>query len=151
MMDTDQVPAGRELDALVAEKVMGWSRKTGVDGWDDMWPPGENGNIERRVTAPGFGGLPHYSTDVAAAWKVVEKLHQSRFIVRLSISNGQYGWSQRWEIAIWRSVHRDSGLVVENCRKIPHEERREVSFKAEADSVLLAICHVALKATKERV
>jgi hypothetical protein len=52
------VKAGRELDALVAEKVMG------------LQP------LRREVPPdPGaFLDLPHYSTDIAAAWEVVEKL-----------------------------------------------------------------------------
>ena len=143
MMDTDQVPAGRELDALVAEKVMGWTRIHRLNQVGDFCGVPPQG-------APPYI-LPCHSTDIAAAWKVVEKLHRLQFMVRLSISNGQYGWSQRWEIAIWRSVYRDSGLVVENCRKVPYEEREEVSFRAEANDAPLAICHVALKAMKERV
>lgn len=44
--------AGRELDALVAEKVMGYE-----------------------VNREGYTGyLPSFSTDIAAAWDVVEKL-----------------------------------------------------------------------------
>lgn len=63
---------GRELDALIAEKVMGWenvhkhgSRLVGI-------PP----------TQPGIpvclagGEIPPYSTDIAAAWEVVEKLQK---------------------------------------------------------------------------
>jgi len=47
---------GRELDALIAERVMG-GRKI-----DDPGKPF------------GLGGAPHYSTDIAAAWEVVERL-----------------------------------------------------------------------------
>lgn len=55
--------AGRELDALVAEKVMGlapveWSGDCLVHGNQ------ETGGI-----------VPAYSTNIPAAWKVVEKLH----------------------------------------------------------------------------
>jgi hypothetical protein len=58
--------AGRELGALVAEKVMGRS-----------------GDVERKVlrdvqtgmpTYVERWGVPAYSTDIAAAWEVVEKL-----------------------------------------------------------------------------
>ena len=57
--------AGRELDALVAEKVMGW-----VWGIDDerlqyLVPAGA------QLTRPP---LPHYSTLIADAWQVVEKI-----------------------------------------------------------------------------
>lgn len=54
--------AGRELDALIAEKVMGWTWKE-VEGEQYLYPP-----------RPGDVNIPHYSTDIAAAWQVVEKL-----------------------------------------------------------------------------
>ena len=41
--------AGREMDAMIAERVMGW--------------------IKRRQT-----DIPHYSTDIAAAFAVVEEM-----------------------------------------------------------------------------
>jgi hypothetical protein len=69
MLAGEPPKAGRELDALVAEKVMGadpstvhWHLSNAtflVDGkWVDV-PP-----------------VPHYSTDIAAAWEVVEKMSQ---------------------------------------------------------------------------
>lgn len=65
-MDIDKLEAGRELDALVAERVMeidlaavrdevGWYKHP--DGYTRREPP----------------CLP-YSTEIAAAWEVVEKL-----------------------------------------------------------------------------
>jgi hypothetical protein len=52
--------AGRELDALVAEKVMGLPPVYGPTGikWD--------------------GPIPAYSTDIAAAWEVVERIKGSQ-------------------------------------------------------------------------
>ena len=53
---------GRELDALVAEKVMGGRRMRTTDAryyWNGLNTNGE---------------LPAYSTDIAAAWTVVERL-----------------------------------------------------------------------------
>lgn len=88
--------AGRELDALVAEKVMGW---LWLGRQDHKWlgPPSQLGETDptygtiRRATdideperpwwlenATEFGDLrvvPHYSTDIAAAFLVVEKLN----------------------------------------------------------------------------
>ena len=46
--------AGRELDVLIAEKVLGLKR---------------SGDLFARAEWP-----KHYSTDIAAAWEVVEKL-----------------------------------------------------------------------------
>jgi len=57
----------RELDCQVAEKVMGWK----VKGKDSDWcwwgiPPG--------WTAPESVEIPRYSSDIASAWKVVERM-----------------------------------------------------------------------------
>ncbi len=57
--------AGRDLDALVAEKVMG---ETCL------------------FTAPA------YSTDIAAAWQVVDKLHALSFYLEV----GSAGWMARF-------------------------------------------------------
>lgn len=68
----------RELDALVAEKVMGWSFEaaspTSRDG--DFWSDGEN----YVVAVDEF----HPSTDVNAAWQVVEKMRGDGWILDLS-------------------------------------------------------------------
>lgn len=63
-MDFESLKPGRELDALVAEKVMGWKRSlTGFWFPPDLHP---NANIIGHE-------IPHYSTDTGAAWEVVEK------------------------------------------------------------------------------
>ena len=59
--------AGRELDAMVAEKVMGWNIINKHMGS----PPKETWDEDTVVC---IAPIPHYSTDIAAAWKVVEKM-----------------------------------------------------------------------------
>jgi hypothetical protein len=59
----------RELDAAVAEEVMAQKVETNDRGeWMLLTP----------MTVPGWADhvseLPHYSTDIAAAWQVVEKI-----------------------------------------------------------------------------
>ena len=57
---------GRELDALIAEKVMGETVTWGGDPGGTIIPwVGEPDGIQ--------GECPPYSTDIAAAWAVVEK------------------------------------------------------------------------------
>lgn len=60
--------AGRELDALVAEKVMGLTvwRDTHGDMLINLWS-GPPGDLDAFV-------IPRYSTDMAFAWQVVEAL-----------------------------------------------------------------------------
>jgi hypothetical protein len=78
--------AGRELDALIAEKVMGW-RKRGNTDYGHLIPPGEV--EEDRVVWP----YPCYSTEIEAAWELVEKmLAEYGQEVRLVRFAG-HGWS----------------------------------------------------------
>lgn len=65
---------GRELDALVAEKVMGWNR-LGRDGPSLFGtPPRHRTTDDLSGTGTGQWHVPRYSTDIAAAWEVVERL-----------------------------------------------------------------------------
>lgn len=59
----------RELDALVAEKVMGWMKTPGKV--EQVWvrPGGPVPFEDVYKVQP-----PNYSTDIAPAWEVVEKL-----------------------------------------------------------------------------
>lgn len=60
---------GRELDALVAEKVMGWD-----DSGDGEWRNEFDRPIESiRLWRP--------STDISAAWEVVEKMNELDFSI----------------------------------------------------------------------
>ncbi len=67
----------RELDALVAEKVMGY---TNVRPLGD-----EHGTLIAH--SPGAccdgHGVPQFSTDIAAAWHVVEKMRERRIHLEL--------------------------------------------------------------------
>ncbi len=76
--------AGKELDALVAEKVMGWKKLFKKDypdsgdwrGLEWMWREREGFMYsEAQSTKP-------YSTNIAAAWEVVEKLRDDNFKIQ---------------------------------------------------------------------
>lgn len=82
----------RELDALVAEKVMGWARlQPGNDeiGWK---------------TGPGaldLSGLPEFSTDIAAAWEVVEEIRRRGLAPEIAL----LAYGKAWGVGFksWRS------------------------------------------------
>ena len=59
-----EMKAGRELDALVAERVMGWR----IDDADGKWTS-PSPNAITHFTRP-----PAYSTDIAAAMEIVPRL-----------------------------------------------------------------------------
>lgn len=70
---------GRDMDALVAEKVMWWKDclfpdGAAVDGWG--MPPSKTQAAK----------IPSYSEDIAAAWEVVHRLTNEGWIVTLIAS-----------------------------------------------------------------
>lgn len=80
-MRVDEMPAGREMNALIAEKAMGWTvfygEYKGYELFDDEvaqgYPPKEE--------ADGVPfEIPYYSTDIARAWEVVEKMKNYLFV-----------------------------------------------------------------------
>lgn len=74
-MAYDDLPAGQELDALVAEKVMGWK-------------------LEEDTGATPF--CP--SKDIAAAWLVIEKFLPEKVVQVQYYNVAEHGWC--WVISI---------------------------------------------------
>jgi hypothetical protein len=72
--------AERELDALISEKILGWVWAETDYGLEGLFPP--NDHPFRQLTSMpiifdsnGYWlGMPFYSTNIADAWEVVEKL-----------------------------------------------------------------------------
>ena len=96
-----KMKAERELDALVAEKVMGKTLGQGfasiiVDG------PFEDCSCPSHDEA---GALPHYSTSIADAWMVVEYFKARQCRVELFGEDG-YDWSY-WTCKIIHPVGTD--------------------------------------------
>lgn len=120
VLDTvgEAMTVGRELDAMIAEKVMGWTNDD--YGWLD-----DNGLIRGWAIAEGEPPLPNFSTQIAAAWLVIEKM--KHFTLR------RKGES-------WTVEYRDCGnpmdhFVVDDC-----------CASVTADTAPLAICLAAIKA-----
>jgi hypothetical protein len=109
---------GRELDILVAEKVMGLTHERA---------------IELRFLHDQVGFIPLgagycYSTDIAAALEVVERVAYSRGEHWFAIEQGGDGWVAGWRYA-------------DACQDDPGWE-----ILATAPTVAHAICLAALKA-----
>ena len=91
-MTRDEVLAmkpGRELDALVAEKVMGW----------EYFPAQATGMFVRLgyFFDPVSGEAHHHwspSTDISAAWEVVEKMSEQW--PQYQLAKIEDGWSVMW-------------------------------------------------------
>lgn len=82
------MPPGREMDALVAERVMGWKRvdvpaamraMAAKDAVAVEHPEGGTTILEHGGSCEGMPfscerRLPRYSTDIEAAWSAIDKL-----------------------------------------------------------------------------
>lgn len=118
--------AGRELDALIAEKVMGWKKLyrkdyTNVGDWHGLdWM------YENKQSAIYYDAqtCPSYSVDIAAAWEVVEKLSANRPLSTtlhvLASPGGNYCVNifQNFMDSYGQWRQKDLGYVVEDT--VPH-------------------------------
>lgn len=88
-----KIAADRYLDALVAEKVMGWHDmeppRRAAGGFGSPWR-GKPAGMKRFADRAEF---PKYSTDISAAWEVAEELG-------LSVLKVAEGWQARSVVSI---------------------------------------------------
>lgn len=88
---TKDLSPGRELDALVAEKVMSIEPWPGVPGaFKAKFVP--NGQVPKPCHPP------EYSTDIVAAWQVIEYMRKKHHWTRLELNNfGMNSWHVSFE------------------------------------------------------
>lgn len=130
--------SSREIDELIADKVMGLKRKSRIHG--------TTSEIDIYTANPYFFGsvrkedLHHvqprpYSTNIADAWEVVEKLGRWHgFDFMIVMPDPEQTFHLRTYEAGWYEATNDG------------PERRVVS---DADTAPLAICLAALKAVSQ--
>jgi hypothetical protein len=111
--EVDALPAGREFDAVIAERAMGM-RPAGerMMGWSDdaQWEP-----------------LPKYSTEIAAAWLLLEKFN-------LNVWQNQKPEFDQFNGGRWNANYWD---------QFPYA-------LGKADTAPMAICRAALKIAERR-
>ena len=150
MTNYDKMPAGREMNLLVADRVMGL---VSCEGWKIVNLGSAGGAV---LMADGcthgrgecystvqvdsihgtIGGCPPFSTDIAAAWEVVERLKNSTPLGDVLVwwnagtlsSYGQPGWE-----AQIRDFDGD-------CKE------RTIALSGLSATAPLAICRAALRA-----
>jgi len=120
------MPAGPEMDALVAERVMGWTWEPGPYLQDPETPRRAHPQSTRNAPDP-------YSTNIAAAWLVVEKLNDKK------IAEAGGDWSWPVEITYICDEGREGWCVQFQGR---HD--------AVAEPAPLAICRAALLTTLDQ-
>lgn len=99
----------REIDKLIAVNLFGWKK------WKFQNPsriPGQVAFEYETLVPPEYDGsnlqhlnmiIPHYSTDISAAWQVVEELHKRKDYVSFTIGhNINYEtYTARYGTQIW--------------------------------------------------
>lgn len=137
---SNQLEAGRELDALIAERVMGWLRSRGcckpeTFEWDArgvvLVPPDHFKDYQRPAEIPSdpitnFGTTPSYSTDIASAWEVVQAL-EDRGLIAAVMRYRPY-----WRVEFLPVAESDSRTFAPGM----------------APTTALAICRAALEAVQ---
>jgi hypothetical protein len=127
----EAMPAGRELDALVAERIFEWQRIPWKHNPEQgiLLPPGaEHEANDPHVRWWGrslIERVPFYSTDIAAAFEVVEKMHYEEFGCEIWMPNTD-GLRYRYQAKFYPDAGR--------------------AFVGEGDTAPLAICRAALRA-----
>ncbi len=145
---TGNLTAGRELDALVAERVMGEAVARGVRCYYDCGSaPDDMGLLETERTNHYYGKaydpVPHYSTSIASAWLVVEAMRAKD--IGLSLIASADGWYCTAASDIeWGFVR---GTDYPKITLVGGEHEQWQAF----DSAPLAICVAALTACEPNV
>lgn len=131
-MRIDEMPAGRECDALVTEKVMGYTLS---ELSLPAYPKYKLFDIESGEFSGYVKEVPHYSTDIAASWEVAGRLTKIQCgddFYAFEIIKKHYGWWVRVKHPLWMGIHNELGKNYE-------------MYQAHADAAPLAICRCALK------
>lgn len=143
--EIERMPAGREMDAMVAEKVMGLKVSKASEILE-LWQASPSGASyafiygigKDEMCVAGANSLstivPRYSTEIGAAWGVIEKAfdvepdHKSGFpaVVR---------WNDGWRVTLLNGDGTPMDLA--------YGGKLLLSI---ADTAPLAICRAALKA-----
>ena len=106
-----KMPAGREMDALVAEKAMEWTLKPHEIKDEPYHPLKFIGFTENGAHV---SGLPCFSTDIVSAWKVANKFG---FVIGPEWSGGfdsvRIGWAvyKDWLNAAQDTASEDSDAL----------------------------------------
>lgn len=127
-----EMTAGRECDALVAEKVMGYTLS---ELSLPAYPKYKLFDIESGEFSGYVKEVPHYSTDIADAWEVVERMPIPFKLEKCwekAYQIGPEGWSACW-------------CTDADCEGCNENSRCTNGDDVWAETAPLAICRCALK------
>jgi len=127
-----EMPAGREMDVLIAEKVMGYTLS---ELSLPAYPKYKLFDIESGEFSGYVKEVPHYSTDIADAWEVVKRMPIPFKLEKCwekAYQIGPEGWSACW-------------CTDADCEGCNENSRCTNGDDAWAETAPLAICRYALK------
>ena len=99
MSPAEEMNPGPELDALIAERVMGWTAR---------WPADQHAENEPRWNTPeGHNHLLEFSKDHGDAWEVVEKLRDDYHfnVDKVESANGGF---EAWKVSFVQGLFSKS-------------------------------------------
>ena len=93
-----RLPANRETDALIAERVMGWEKSPArvsfrLGGY--LVDPGENVYTDKSGNTYATFEVPEFTKDIAAAWQVMDWMRENTVekYTAPSLFSVPHGWS----------------------------------------------------------
>lgn len=113
----------KEIDRLIAEKVMGWEYQD-CNGDELLLPPGDVSKLQFVKKPDKHQYVKSYSTNIKDAWLVVEEVNKE------------------YEFELYRDKH-ERKYVCEFTRYV--EVIHIYNYRALSESAPLAICLAALK------
>lgn len=131
----------RDIDKLISKKVMGWQeiRESGFTGFDFV-------GLDPKHKPTDWYLIPHYSTNLEAAWQVVEKLReQFECTIDIQITSRRIDkvWTgERWERKRYSVTVSGGNLGYDSP---------SCSFAIKDNSPCEAICLAALKCVEVEV
>jgi len=97
------MPAGREMDSLISEKVMGWGNiRSGV--WVGNPPSYMNNTGWRFGDHRDWEEIPCYSTDIKTAWSLIEKLGQMGYTGHIEWKGADREYAHTAEVVVNKSI-----------------------------------------------
>jgi len=142
---------GPELDALVAEKVMGWERRPTIHGYEGWWSEqGWRWAVAGQTKDDRGEWMP--STKITCAWEVFHAISEFRsgFPPIGDMKHpARDGRSAFYKPVIQLKYYEHDGEVevrIGRCKGVDHDDDVVVNLDCAEDKIPYAICLAALKA-----
>lgn len=136
---SDQLKPGRELDALIERRVFGREPKSKLPcvqcGAETYGRESGCAFADCRHDGPDTAKLPRYSTEIGAAWLVVEHLLTTKAADKFHLSHGDT-FPPEWNAHFLQTRQTDTSGALFEWRNVD----------ADAETAPHSICLAALKA-----